>query len=88
MMSNKRKFTPSIQTVKMLSAATVEAIMDNRATAIGRVGEFAVAALCRNVQKDIHSVALVEAVGNDVSIDIFNDWDEAMKKFGVLVRGT
>lgn len=89
MMSNKKpKFSPSVETVRLLSSAAVDSIMENRATAIGRIGEFAVAALCRNVRDDIHAVARVEVVGNDVTIELYNDWDEALKKFGKLVRGS
>jgi|LauGreDrversion4_2_1035121.scaffolds.fasta_scaffold02257_2 hypothetical protein len=88
MMSNKKKFSPSVETVRLLSAAAVDSIMENRATAIGRIGEFAVAALCRNVRDDIHAVARVQVVGNDVTIELYNDWDEALKKFGKLVRGS
>ena len=74
--------------IRILSAAAVDSIMDNRATAIGRIGEFAVAAICRNVREDIHAVARVQVVGNDVTIELFDDWEQALKKFGKLVRGT
>lgn len=88
MMSNKHRFSPSAETVRLLSSAAVDAIMENRATAIGRIGEFSVAAICRNVREDIHAVARVQVVGNDVTIELFNDWDEALKKFGKLVRAS
>ena len=63
MMSSRKKFSPDVETVRLLSAAAVEAIMENRATAIGRMGEFAVAALCRDVHDNIHAVARVEVIG-------------------------
>lgn len=88
MMSNKNKFSPSVDMLRVLSAAAVDSIMDNKATAIGRIGEFAVAAICRNVQADIHAVARVQVVGNDVTIELFDDWQQALNKFGKLVRGT
>lgn len=88
MMSNKNKFSPSVDMIRVLSAAAVDSIMDNKATAIGRIGEFAVAAICRNVQADIHAVARVQVVGNDVTIELFDDWQQALNKFGKLVRGT
>ena len=87
-MSNKNKFSPSVDMLRVLSAAAVDSIMDNKATAIGRIGEFAVAAICRNVQADIHAVARVQVVGNDVTIELFDDWQQALNKFGKLVRGT
>ena len=80
MMSNKHRFSPSAETVRLLSSAAVDAIMENRATAIGRIGEVSVAAICRNVREDIHAVARVQVVGNDVTIELFNDWDEAPYK--------
>jgi hypothetical protein len=87
-MSNKNRYSPSVEMIRILSAAAVDSIMDNRATAIGRIGEFAVAAICRNVREDIHAVARVQVVGNDVTIELFDDWEQALKKFGKLVRGT
>lgn len=87
MMSSRKKFSPDVETVRLLSAAAVEAIMENRATAIGRMGEFAVAALCRDVHDNIHAVARVEVIGNDVSIELYDRWDEALSKFGRLIRG-
>jgi hypothetical protein len=88
MMSNKNRYSPSVEMIRILSAAAVDSIMDNRATAIGRIGEFAVAAICRNVRDGIHAVARVQVVGNDVTIELFDDWEQALKKFGKLVRGT
>lgn len=75
------------ETIKMLSSAAVEAIMGNRATAIGRIGEFSVAALCKDVRDGIHAVAKVEAKHNDVSIDLYQSWSVALTQFGSLVRG-
>lgn len=73
--------------IRKLTTHAVDAIMDNKATAIGRVGEFSVAALVRNVDSDIHAVATIEARHNDVKIDIYNDWGSAKEKFGKLIRG-
>jgi len=88
MMAKKQRLSLSTEAVRLLSSAAVEMIMNNEATAIGRIGEFSVAVLCRDISTRIHAVASVRVVDNDVDIELFNNWQEALKQFAKLVRAT